>query len=321
MGTTPNCDVNFNRAYGTAAGECLYYDGHEGVDFATGYGTVLAAASGTVSQRGWNNLNNRGAGYGLFVDIQHTVNVGGQNVVHTTRYGHLSAIAVSVNEVVQAGQIIGSSGSTGNSTGAHLHFGVLNQNNQNTDPFGWTGGGADPSGFGSTCLWVDGEWANYCGGMRRPIPAPVNGGETQIDDNENNDNGFAKGNGGYPNNICPNNCAGWTRNSNMYYMFVNGAAQDSWARWQPTVPTGGAVYEILVFIPDVAANTTTWQAPYTINHRDGTTNAVIDQVGSRGRWISIALTVCCPTRIRYMQSMSRMLLVKRRIRDALAPIL
>lgn len=123
------------------------------------------------------------------------------------------------------------------------------------------------------------------------------------------------------NNICPNNCAGWTRNSNMYYMFVNGAAQDSWARWQPTVPTGGAVYEILVFIPDVAANTTTWQAPYTINHRDGTTNAVIDQVGSRGRWISIALTVCCPTRIRYMQSMSRMLLVKRRIRDALAPIL
>jgi len=287
LGTVANCNPNFNRAYATATGECLYYDGHEGVDFATGYEAVLAAATGTVTQRGWNNINNRGSGYGLFVDIQHTVNVGGQYVVYTTRYGHLSAIAVSVNEVVQAGQIIGSSGSTGNSTAAHLHFGVLNQNNQNTDPFGWTGGGADPSGFGSTCLWVDGEWANYCGGMRRPIPAPVNGGEIQIDDNENNTNGFAKGNGGYPNNVCPNNCANWTRDNNMYYTLVNGTAQDSWARWQPTVPAGGAVYEILVFIPNVAANTTTWQAPYTVVHNDGTTNAVIDQEGSRGRWISI----------------------------------
>lgn len=124
------------------------------------YEPVLAAASGTVTQRGWNNINDRGAGYGLFVDIQHTVNIGGQNVVYTTRYGHLSAVAVSVNSTVQAGQIIGSSGNTGNSSGAHLHFGVLNQNNQNTDPFGWTGGGTDPSGTASICLWKDGEWAN-----------------------------------------------------------------------------------------------------------------------------------------------------------------
>ena len=287
LGTVANCNPGFNRAYATATGECLYYDGHEGVDFDTGYETVLAAATGTVSQRGWNDPNNRSIGYGLFVDIQHTVNVGGQNVVYTTRYGHLSAITVSVSDVVQAGQIIGSSGNTGSSTGEHLHFGVLNQNNQNTDPFGWTGGGADPSGVGSTCLWVDGEWANYCGGMRRPILAPVNGGETQIDDNENNTGGFSKGNGGYPNNACPNNCADWTRDNNMYYTLVNGTTQDSWARWQPTVPLGGAVYEIFIFIPNVAANTTTWRAPYTIIHADGTTNAIIDQEGSRNRWISI----------------------------------
>lgn len=287
LGITANCDPSFNRAYATAIGECLYYDGHEGVDFATGYGPILAAASGTVTQRGWNNVNNRGAGYGLYVDVQHVISVGGQNVVYTTRYGHLSAIAVSVNQVVQAGQIIGSSGSTGNSSGAHLHFGVLNQNNQNTDPFGWTGGGADPSGTGSTCLWTDGEWAGYCGGMRRPIPEPVSGGVTQLDDNPGNNNGFAKGNGGYPNNICQNNCANWTLDNNMYYTFVNGTTPNSWARWLPTVLTSGAVYEIQVFIPNVPANTTTWQAPYTIVHSDGTTNAVIDQEGSRDKWISI----------------------------------
>lgn len=140
IGTVADCDEEFNRAYATTNGECLYYDGHEGVDFGTGYGAVLAAASGTVSQRGWNNPNNRLGGYGLFVDVQHAVIVCGQPVIYTTRYGHLSTIAVSLNQSVQAGQIIGSSGGTGNITGAHLHFSVLNQSNLNTDPFGWTGG-------------------------------------------------------------------------------------------------------------------------------------------------------------------------------------
>ena len=77
----------------------------------------------------------------------------------------------------------------------------------------------------------DGEWANLCGGMRRPILAPVNGGEIQIDDNAGNSNGFAKGDGGYPNNICQNNCANWTLDNNMYYTLVNGSTPDSWARW------------------------------------------------------------------------------------------
>ena len=268
-------------------GSC--YNGHDGYDFGMFYEPVLAAAAGTVTQAQWQVIGVRqgaNALLGLYIEIDH-----GNN--YRTRYGHLSAIAVSVGQAVQAGQIIGSTGSTGNSGAAHLHFvlqSLVNGNWRPVDPFGWTGG-TDPwqtqTGAVSLCLWKDGEWANYCNNQQRPIPAPVVGGINQIDDNTSNINGFAKGNGGYPNNICQNNCANWTLDNNMYYTLVNGTTPNSWARWLPTVLTSGAVYEIQVFIPNVPANTTTWQAPYTIVHSDGTTNAVIDQEGSRDKWISI----------------------------------
>lgn len=305
LGTVANCDPGFNRAYATTGGQCLYYDGHEGIDFGLNYEPILAAASGTITQVRWNDPANRNSGYGLFIDIQHTVNVGGQNVTYTTRYGHLSSTAVSLNQVVQIGQIIGTGGSTGNTTGAHLHFGVINQNNQNTDPFGWTGGGADPSGVNSTCLWQDGEWANFCGGVRRPIPAPVSNGEITVNETTNNTGGFSKGNGGTFNNQCTSDCGGWTYSTNHYYTSVNGSTVDSWARWQPSgIPSGGAVYEVQVFIPNVAANTTSWQAPYKVVHKDGTSSGVIDQVGSRGKWISIGIYRMIPGNYVYLTDAS-----------------
>jgi murein DD-endopeptidase MepM/ murein hydrolase activator NlpD len=140
LGNIAGCDPNFNRAYATATGDCLYYDGHEGVDFGLNYEPIIAAAAGTVSWAGWDNINNRTSGYGLVIEIQHAVN----GATYVTRYGHLSSIAVNVNQYVEAGQIIGTSGNTGNSTGAHLHFSVLNQNVQLIDPFGWSGSYSDP---------------------------------------------------------------------------------------------------------------------------------------------------------------------------------
>jgi murein DD-endopeptidase MepM/ murein hydrolase activator NlpD len=85
---------------------------HRGVDIATAYGTpVLAADSGRVTTAGWPD----NGGYGNRVVINH-----GNG--YETWYGHLSKIAVSVGQTVNRGNVIGYEGSTGRSTGPHLHF-------------------------------------------------------------------------------------------------------------------------------------------------------------------------------------------------------
>jgi murein DD-endopeptidase MepM/ murein hydrolase activator NlpD len=96
---------------------------HNGVDLVAPTGTpVLAAASGTVVGAAPN------AGYGNWIRIQHVQNV-------ATVYGHLSAFApgISAGTKVERGEVIGFVGNTGRSTGAHLHFEVIN-NGQAIDP-------------------------------------------------------------------------------------------------------------------------------------------------------------------------------------------
>jgi murein DD-endopeptidase MepM/ murein hydrolase activator NlpD len=85
---------------------------HQGLDIAAPTGTtVTAAAAGTVIMAQWYG------GYGNYILIDH----GGG---YSTGYGHLSAIYVSTGQTVQRGQAIGAVGSTGQSTGPHLHFEV-----------------------------------------------------------------------------------------------------------------------------------------------------------------------------------------------------
>lgn len=89
--------------------------GYNGVDLAAPIGTpVLAAASGEVivsKGSGWNG------GYGNYVVVKHTNGT-------QTLYAHLSSNAVGVGTSVKAGSVVGYVGSTGRSTGAHLHFEV-----------------------------------------------------------------------------------------------------------------------------------------------------------------------------------------------------
>jgi murein DD-endopeptidase MepM/ murein hydrolase activator NlpD len=85
---------------------------HAGTDFRAPTGTpVLAAGAGTVVFAGWKS------GYGNTVIVDH----GGQIA---TLYGHNSALAVAVGDRVRRGERIASAGSTGNSTGPHVHFEV-----------------------------------------------------------------------------------------------------------------------------------------------------------------------------------------------------
>lgn len=84
---------------------------HKGLDIAAPNGTsIKAVASGTVKFAGYNN-----GGYGNLVIIDH-----GNGV--TTYYGHCSKLYVSQGQTVNAGDVIAAVGSTGNSTGNHLHF-------------------------------------------------------------------------------------------------------------------------------------------------------------------------------------------------------
>lgn len=104
---------------------------HAGVDMAVPMGTaVLAAAPGKVLQV---NTDGQGGGYGNFVLIDH----GGGLV---TRYAHLSSSSMTPGATVGGGQVIGISGSTGHSTGPHLHFETI-QDGTPVDPTPYLAGG------------------------------------------------------------------------------------------------------------------------------------------------------------------------------------
>ena len=86
---------------------------HTGVDFAAPSGTAVhATGSGTVRFAAWNG------GYGRMIEIDH-----GNG--HRTRYAHLSSINVKKGDKVGAGDIIGAVGTSGRSTGPHLHYELM----------------------------------------------------------------------------------------------------------------------------------------------------------------------------------------------------
>lgn len=91
---------------------------HAGIDFAAPGGTpIYAAASGYVQVAGWST-----GGYGNYVIIYHGKMTDGN--AYTTLYGHMKSIATTAGKYVKQGELIGYVGTTGNSTGNHLHLEV-----------------------------------------------------------------------------------------------------------------------------------------------------------------------------------------------------
>ena len=104
-------EVEFTSGFGVRSDPFLGRPAmHTGLDFRAGTGDpVRATANGRVVSSGW------AGGYGRLVEIDH-----GNGL--STRYGHLSEINVKVGDQIRIGQVIGAVGSTGRSTGPHLHY-------------------------------------------------------------------------------------------------------------------------------------------------------------------------------------------------------
>jgi murein DD-endopeptidase MepM/ murein hydrolase activator NlpD len=104
-------EVEFTSGFGVRSDPFLGRPAmHTGLDFRAGTGDpVRATANGKVVSSGW------AGGYGRMVEIDH-----GNGL--STRYGHLSEINVKVGDQIRIGQVIGAVGSTGRSTGPHLHY-------------------------------------------------------------------------------------------------------------------------------------------------------------------------------------------------------
>ena len=98
--------------------------GHNGLDYAAPLGTAVLAAHVGVVQVGFDER-----GYGNYVKV-----VGARL---TTIYAHLSHVSVNAGDRVQAGDQLGNVGSTGNSTGPHLHFGLRIAGVRNQAYGGW----------------------------------------------------------------------------------------------------------------------------------------------------------------------------------------
>jgi len=119
---TPIDGARISSSFGMRRHPILGYSKmHTGVDFAAPTGTpIYAAGDGVVKRAG------RNGGYGNYVQIRH-------NGEFSTAYAHLSRILVEPGERVQQGDVIGRVGSTGRSTGPHLHYEII-RNGQKVNP-------------------------------------------------------------------------------------------------------------------------------------------------------------------------------------------
>lgn len=120
--------VTVTSKYGKREAHGVVSANHTGIDLCGSLGSrVMSVKSGEVTWAGWQNN-----GYGNCVEIKHT---GDNGEIFYTFYAHMrnESICVSEGQQVQEGQIIGTQGSTGNSTGDHLHFEIRKSSGTNKD--------------------------------------------------------------------------------------------------------------------------------------------------------------------------------------------
>lgn len=267
------------------------YDRHDGIDYGLNYEIVLAAADGTVYGAGWADPSDHTSGLGLFARIEHD-----DENNYITEYGHLSVLQVQTGDLIVANPdnrqgIIGISGSTGNSTGPHLHFGLIDPNGVRVNPYGWRGvAGQDPwelnaNGAISHDVWIDKpsiSTVQFDDGDEIVEPA-VNNARMIIDDASADFSHYLQypheGESGLP--PIPPECGQIVPNEDAYngsYRQISAntfpMCQSYW-HIRPDAFTPPGAYDVFVNIPP--GNGKTLGAEYTIRHNGGASTAVLVQ--------------------------------------------
>lgn len=252
------------------------YSGHDGVDYGLVYENILAASSGNVGRARWANAQNHQRGLGLFVRIDHASS-------YSTSYGHLSAVSVQEDTQVAVGQVVGISGTSGNSTGPHLHFGTTGAANV-ANPYGWIGSpeisvdpwlGLPQGQQASINLWTHLPSTTndiYPSGLALtapPLPQPGQPNVVLVEDSapiigDGCQQAAGEGYGG----------------GSFHYAAVisdslnTGLPPTCSLRWN--IPGGAAgAYDVYAYIPAASANTES--AVYQIVHQGITSQAIVHQ--------------------------------------------
>ncbi len=239
-----------NVSIGSCTGGVNCYDGHDGYDLNLWYEPVISVDGGTVIRAGWYNSLNHQVALGLWAAIDH-----GNG--YATAYGHLSALTVYIGEQVGTQWQVGTSGTSGSSTGPHLHMATYYYPGwKPTDPFGWSGNYADPNVVPDNYLWVDNPGSNDAVPDLSANGGAVYLGAIMVDDGE----------------------AGWSStgawsvaksntdiNGDLHWTNTTSGAMTSTATWQPQLPSDG-YYEVGVYVDDNHASSSL--VPYTITSVD-----------------------------------------------------
>jgi murein DD-endopeptidase MepM/ murein hydrolase activator NlpD len=267
------CNAGGGGYWSYSLGDWMYYDGHDGIDFGISYRPVYAAADADqIVYAGWWDPQNHKINLGIYVRLHHS---NGYN----TYYGHMSSIAVQACgspgcTFVPHGEMLGISGTTGNSSGPHLHLLVRDPSNRSVDPYGWKGSGADPwAANQKESLWVAYPALVYYGAQVYPSgnqlaypPTPATG--LVVDDGSVN---FVEN----PIECWLDISVGSAQGGVMRYSKPRTTAPTCTAQWNLPAGANDGLYSVYVRIPAVKA--TTQGAIYSIRHAGKTDQVVLNQ--------------------------------------------
>ena len=267
------CNAGSGGYWSYSLADWMYYDGHDGVDYGISYRPILAAAdSDQVVYAGWWDPQNHKVNLGIYVRLHHSNG-------YQTYYGHMSSVSVQACSTpgctfLPHGEALGISGTTGNSSGPHLHLLVRDPSGKSVDPYGWKGSGSSPwTPQQKESLWVAYPSLVYYGARIYPSgealaypPKPTGG--IIVDD------------GSLEFDETPDGCwaqagAGSAQNGSMSYVQPRTNTATCSGQWAFPQGVNDGMYAVYIRIPAVRA--TSEGAVYTIRHAGKSDQVVLNQ--------------------------------------------